>query len=64
MNPFKRHLCHMITDIKEDLSCSKCELEFLEGYEVGRKSWRYARLSVHIELLNLRIEVLKALGGV
>lgn len=64
MNPFKRHLCHRITDLNEDLSCSKAELGFLEGFEVGRKSWWYARLNLHIELLNLKIEVLKALGGV
>ena len=64
MNPFKRHLCHMITDIKEDLSCSKCELEFLEGYEVGRKSLKFAALNLHISFVELKIEVLKALGGV
>lgn len=64
MNPFKKHLCHRITDLTEDLSCSKSELEFLGGYEVGRKSWRFAALGLHISIVELKIEVLKALGGV
>lgn len=64
MNPFKRFLCEGITELTKDLSCSKSELEFLEGYEVGRKSWWYARLKLHIEMLNLKIEVMKILGGV
>ena len=63
MNPIKKLLSEAITDLKEDLSDSKEELYFLEGYEVGRKSWRFAALGLHIEWINMRIEILKALGG-
>lgn len=64
MNPIKKILSEAITDLKENLSSSKSELEFLEGFEVGRKSWRYAALNVHIEWLSLKIEIFKALGGI
>ena len=64
MNPIKKILSEAITDLKEDLSVSNAELEFLKGFEAGKKSWWYARLSLHIEFLNLKIEICKALGGV
>jgi len=64
MNPIKKLLCERITDLTEDLSRSKHELEFLEGFDVGRKSWRYAALYVHVEWMDLKIEIFKALGGV
>ena len=64
MNPLKKFLCLKITDLTEDLSCSKAERGFLGGFNAGRKSWKYAALSLHIEWIELQIELLKALGGV